>query len=105
MRGLAVVALLIAVGLMGWRFYRERTIRPLVSAAISIAALIGFASAGMMMRTVPILFVVHLALLVVAYLATLYAILYRRQLWWLVCSPAVTLLAYVVMEHLVGSGA
>ena len=94
---------LLTLGAIAFDWLRRRNLRKTLIALGTFLLLITLAIMGMTMRPVLPLFLAHLVLLAVAWLALFYYLWRGRYRWWIYWLPALTLLIFVALNFLEGS--
>lgn len=105
MKFLLVLAPLIVAALSYVMFKEDGNIKKLIITFLLLWAVVTLAIVGNVMRSVSILFILHLIAIVMAYGATIFYVIKARLIWWALSAPVVTmtiylLLAWIGNEHL-----
>jgi len=104
MKGLIIIGILITFGLIAFNFYRTKGWKKLsISLAIFTVVLV-FVGLSPMVRTVVPIFIAHLILIVVAWSGVLYYIIRGKLYLQVILAPVVTIILFLVLERVVGSG-
>ena len=101
--GRAVLFVLLTLGLIALEWYRRRDWRRSLIALGTFLFLSSLAMMGLTMRAVIPLFLMHLVLLALGWLALLYYLYRGRYLWWVFLLPVMTLLLFLGLNFLEGS--
>lgn len=101
--GRILFVVLLTIGAIGLEWYLRRDLRRTLIASGTFLLLISFAIVGMTMRAVLPIFLAHLVLLAVAWLALFHYLWKGRYLWWIYWLPALTLLLFVGLNFFEGS--
>ncbi|MEA3455842.1 MAG: hypothetical protein U9R26_04995 [Campylobacterota bacterium] len=104
MKGMIIVAILLTLGLTGLDFYRHRDWKKLLISLGVFGILLTLAGLGNMVRSVIPLFIAHFVLIVISWGALLFYIFREKLYWPVIFSPLVTILLFVLMERVIGSG-
>ncbi len=104
MKVLLIGMILVTLAMIFLQYKRGRDGKKLLLSLGSFAVVITLAVMGNLTRPVIPLFIAHLVLLVLAWGSVLWYILRDRFYWWLILSPIVTIVLFLVMEILMGSG-
>jgi hypothetical protein len=104
MKAVLIVAVLATVSLIFVQYTRSRDIKKLLVAIASFGLIIALGIMGNLTRSVIPLFMAHLILLVAAWGALILYLLRNRYYWWLIFSPIVTIVLFLILELLTGSG-
>ncbi len=103
MKALLVLGVLATFGIIVLRYVRTRDLRSLVISIGAFVLLIALAIMGNITRPVIPFYLMHLVLVVFAWLGLLYYLFRNRFVWWVVFSPAITIVLYVVWSLIAGS--
>ena len=103
MKALIVFGVLLTLGLILLQHKREQRFSKTVISLGSFALLLSFGVMGGITRPIIPLFLAHLVLITLAWIGLLYYIFRGRYLWWVIFSPAVTILLFVALSLLEGS--
>jgi glucose-6-phosphate-specific signal transduction histidine kinase len=104
MKGMIIVAVMLTIVAIGVSFYRHRDWKKLLISAAVFGFLAMLAGLGNMTRSVVPLFIAHFVLIVFAWAALLYYIARGKLYWQVVIAPVATLLFFVFLERVLGSG-
>ena len=104
MKGMIIVAILLTLGFVALDFYRHRDWKKLLISLGVFAAILTLAGLGNMLRTVIPLFIAHFVLIVIAWGALLFYIFRDKLYWQVILTPTVTILLFLLLEKVVGSG-
>jgi len=105
MKFLLILAPLIVVALSYVMYREDGNIKKLIVTFLLLWAVITLAILGNVMRSLSILFILHLIAIVIAYAATIYYVLKNKFIWLGLASPVVTMIIYLIFvwignEHL-----
>ncbi len=103
MKALLIIAILATFGLIFFLYSRNRDGKKLAIALGSFIVLISLGIMGNITRPVIPLFLTHIVLIVSAWLGLLYYLVRGRYVWWLIFSPVVTIVIFVIWSLLAGS--
>ena len=104
MKGMIIVAIFLTLGFVALDFYRHRNWKKILISLGAFAVILTLAGLGNMLRTVIPLFIAHFVLIVVAWGALLFYIFRDRFYWQAILTPAVTILLFLLLERVIGSG-
>lgn len=104
MKGMIILAVLLTVVSIGVSFYRSRDWKKLLISLAVFAFIAILAGLGNMTRAVIPLFIAHFVLVVFAWAALLYYIAKGKLYWQVVVAPVVTILFFIFLEKVIGSG-
>lgn len=99
-----ILSILATLAMIAISFYRHHDWKKLLMSLVVFALLLTLAGLGNMVRSVVPLFIAHVVLIVIAW-GTLWFYIARGKLYWpLIFSPIVTILLFILMEKVIGSG-
>ncbi len=104
MKAVLVLIVLATLAMIFLQYKRRREGKKLLLSIGSFATIVSLAIAGNLTRSVPPIFFAHLVLLVLAWGALVWYMVRDRLYWWLILSPLATIILFVVMELIMGSG-
>ncbi|SFV90969.1 hypothetical protein MNB_SV-4-523 [hydrothermal vent metagenome] len=103
MKALLILAVLLTFGMIFLRYRHTRDIRQMLVSLGSFVILISLGIMGNITRPIIPLFLAHIVLMVFAWLGLLYYIFRGKYVWWLILSPAATIVLFVALSLLEGS--
>jgi hypothetical protein len=103
MKALLVIAILLTFGLIFFRYSRNKDTKKLLISLGSFILIIALGIVGNITRPVIPFFLAHIILIVFAWVGLLYYMLRDRYVWWLILSPSVTIVLFVVWSLIAGS--
>jgi len=103
MKALLVIAILLTFGLIFFHYSRNKDTKKLFVSLGSFILIIALGIAGNITRPVIPFFLAHIVLIVFAWVGLLYYMLRDRYVWWLIFSPAVTIVLFVIWSLVAGS--
>ncbi len=104
MKAMVILAVLLTVVSIGLSFYRSRDWKKLLISSGVFAFILILSGLGNMTRSVIPLFIAHFVLIVFAWAALLYYVARGKLYWQVVVAPVATILLFVVLERVIGSG-
>jgi hypothetical protein len=104
MKAMIILAVLLTVVSIGLSFYRSRDWKKLLISLGVFAFILVLSGLGNMTRSVIPLFIAHFVLIVFAWAALLYYIAKGKLYWQVVAAPVVTILFFLFLERVIGSG-
>ena len=104
MKGLIIIGILITLALILANFYRTKEWKKLSISLAIFALLLVFVGLSPMVRTVVPIFIAHLILIPIAWGGVLYYIIRGKLYPLVILSPAVTLILFLLLERVLGSG-
>ena len=99
-----VLAILATLGSIFLRYSRNKDVKKLLVSLGSLILIIALGIMGNLTRQVMPLFLLHVVLIVLAWGGLLLYLFRERYLWWVIFSPAVTIVLFLLLEFLAGSG-
>ena len=105
MKFLLVLAPLIVAALSYVMYKEEGNVKKLIITFLLLWAVITLALVGNVMRSLSVLFILHIIAIIMAYGATVYYVLKGKFIWFALLSPIITMLIYLIFvwignEHL-----
>jgi len=104
MKGMIILAILATLGLIAIDFYRHRDWKKLLISLGVFGVILTLAGLGNMVRSVIPIFIAHFVLIVIAWGAMLFYIFRDKLFWPVILSPLATILLFVLLERVIGSG-
>lgn len=104
MKVVIVLAILATLGSIFLRYSRNKDVKKLLVSLGSLILIIALGIMGNLTRQVMPLFLLHVVLIVLAWGGLLLYLFRERYLWWVIFSPAVTIVLFLLLEFLAGSG-
>jgi len=103
MKAFLVIAILLTFGLIFLLYSRNRDSKKLLISLGSFIVIIALGIMGNITRPVIPFFLAHIILTVFAWVGLLYYVIRGRYVWWLIFSPAVTIVLFVIWSLIAGS--
>lgn len=103
MKALITIAILLTLALMVLMFRRNRDWKKLFTSLGVFTLILTLSGLGTMTRTVIPLFIAHFILIVIAWGSFIYYIFRDKLYWYILASPIITILLFILMERLIGS--
>jgi hypothetical protein len=103
MKALLILAILLTFGLIFGLYSRNRDTKRLVIALATFIAIISLGIMGSITRPIIPLFLIHIVLIVFAWVGLLYYLFRKQYLWWLIFSPVITIVLFVALSLIEGS--
>jgi hypothetical protein len=103
MKALLVIAILLTFGLIFFLYSRNKDMKKLFIALGSFVFIIALGIVGNITRPVIPFFLAHIVLIVFAWAGLLYYMMRDRYVWWLILSPVVTIVLFVIWSLVAGS--
>jgi len=104
MKALIIIAIVITILSIGISFYRSRNWKKLLISLGLFTLILTLAGLGNMTRSIVPLFIAHFVLILSAWGALILYILRDKIYWQVIVSPAVTIIIFLILERLIGSG-
>ncbi len=104
MKAMITLAILVTLGLIAINFYRHRDWKKLLISLGIFGLVLTFAGLGNMLRTVIPIFIAHFILIVITWGSLLFYIFRDKLYWPIIFSPLVTILLFLLLEKVIGSG-
>ncbi len=104
MKALIIIAILITMLSMAISFYRSKDWKKLLSWVGFFILILALANLGSMTRSIIPLFIIHFILILFAWGGLILYIIKDKLYWQIILSPIVTILIFMVLERLFGSG-
>lgn len=104
MKAMIILAILLTLGLIGLDFYRHRDWKKLLISLGVFGVILTLAGLGNMVHSVIPIFIAHFVLIVIAWGGLLFYIFRDKLYWPAIFSPLVTILLFVLLERVIGSG-
>ena len=104
MKALITIAILLTLALIALMFRRNRDWKKLFISLGVFTLILTLSGLGAMTRTVIPLFIAHFILIVIAWGSLIYYIFRDKLYWYIIAAPLATILLFVLLEKLIGSG-
>lgn len=104
MKGIAILAILATVGFTLIQWKKTKNHKRAAIAIATFAAIVSLAVAGQITRSVMPIYAAHLMLVISAWGSLVWYLVRGRYYWYIAFSPILTIILFVVMETLTGSG-
>jgi len=101
---LAVLALLLTLGFQVLAYMRSKDHHKLFISLGLLLLLVAFSGVSILLRSMPPLFYLHMALIVFAWGGLIFYMIRDKLYWWSHVAPLGTLLLYLLLEEIMGSG-
>jgi len=104
MKGIIVLGIVVTVAIMLWQYSRSKDIKRLSISVATFALIISLGVMGNLTRVVLPIYMAHAMLLVLSWGGLMLYMLRGRYYWWIIFSPITTILLFLILELLTGSG-
>ena len=103
MKALIILAILITIGIIFFKYSRIKDIKKLIFSLITFGIIVSLAVVGNLTRPVIPIYIAHILLVIAAWGGLMVYVLKNKYYWWLVFSPVVTIILFLLLEFLEGS--
>ncbi|HFQ62098.1 MAG TPA: hypothetical protein ENK39_07370 [Epsilonproteobacteria bacterium] len=103
MKALIILAILATVGLIFLKYSRDKDIKKLLLSLGTFAIIISLAVVGNLTRPVIPIYIAHMILVIGAWAGLITYVFKNKYYWWLILSPVVTIILFLLLEFLEGS--
>lgn len=104
MKLILVVLFLITLAVIFLKYNRDGDKKKLLIALGSFALIVSFGIMGNLTRSVLPIYIGHIIFMLLSWVGLVWYLLTGKYYWWIIVSPVVTILLFVAMEALMGSG-
>lgn len=103
MKVLIIIGILATFGLIFVLYSRNKETKRLLVAIASFALILSLGIMGNAIRPIIPLFLIHILLTLFAWGGLLYYLLRGRYIWWVIFSPVITIILFILLSLLEGS--
>ena len=103
MKALIILVILVTLGLIVYKFNKDKNLNKLLISLGTFAVIISLAVLGNLTRPIIPLFLAHAMLIVLAWGAGLKYVFSEKYYWWIVFAPVLTIGLFFLLEFLDGS--
>ncbi|QOR62134.1 hypothetical protein ACM66Z_01255 [Sulfurovum sp. ST-21] len=103
MKALIIIGILVTFGLIFVLYSRNKEIKRLLAALASFALILSLGIMGNVARPIIPLFLMHILLTLFAWGGLLYYLVRGRYVWWVIFSPVITIILFILLSLLEGS--
>jgi len=104
MKALIILVIIATVAMIFFQYSRNKNIKKLLIALASFAMIISLSVVGNLTRPVVPIFIAHLILVIAAWGGLMVYLVKERYYWWVIFSPVLTIVLFLLLEALTGSG-
>jgi len=104
MKALIVLAVLVTIGIIFFKYSREKDIKKLLLSLATFGIIVSLAVVGNLTRPVIPIYIAHMILVILAWGSLLIYVLKNKYYWWLILSPIITIGLFLILEFFTGSG-
>jgi len=104
MKALIILSILATLAMIYFQYSRNKNLKKLFITLVTFAIIISLAVVGNLTRHVMPLFIAHIILLIGAWGGLIVYMIKDRYYWWVIFSPVVTIVLFLLLEAVAGSG-
>ena len=104
MKAIIILGILITFGVIFFTYSKTKDIKKLLLSLGTFTIILSLGVVGNMTRPVLPLYLSHILLILVSWGALIVYIVRDRYYWWIIFSPAVTIVLFLLLEFISGSG-
>jgi hypothetical protein len=104
MKALIILAVLATLGIISFQYHRNKNLKKLFIALLTLGAILSLAVVGNVTRPVMPIYLAHLILMVISWGGLILYLVRERYVGWIIFSPLVTIGLFLLLEWLTGSG-
>lgn len=104
MKIILILAPLFTVGYILYQWNKTKDHKKGIIALATFVAIVSLAVMGNITRPVIPLYIAHIALILASWISLLVYLFKDKYYWMIIYSPAITIILFVVLEYLTGSG-
>ena len=104
MKVLIILAILATLAIIFFTYSRNKDLKKLFIALGSFGLIVALGIMGNITRQIIPLFLAHLVLIIAAWGGLLVYLFRDRYYWWVIFSPLITIILFLLLELLTGSG-
>ena len=103
MKALIILAILATLGIIFFKYSRKKDIKKLLFSLVTFGIIVSLAVVGNLTRPVIPIYIAHMLLVIGAWGGLIVYVFKNKYYWWLILSPAVTIILFLLLEFLEGS--
>jgi len=103
MKFLIIVAIIFTIGLIFFKYSKDKNIQKLIISLLSFGMIVSMAVVGNLTRPVIPIYIAHMILIIFAWIALIWYILKSKYYWWIIFLPVVSIGLFLLLELLAGS--
>ncbi len=104
MKALIILVILATLAIIFFQYSRNKNIKKLFIALVTFALILSLAVVGNLTRPVIPIFIAHTILIIIAWGGLMLYLIRERYYWWVIFSPVITIVLFLLLELLTGSG-
>ena len=104
MKALIILAIFTTLGIIFVQYYRNKNLKKLLIALLTVGAIISLAVIGNVTRQIMPIYLAHMMLIVASWGGLIFYLAKERYYGWIIFSPLVTIGLFLLLEWLTGSG-
>ena len=103
MKALIILAILLTLGIIFFKYSKDKILKKLLVSLGTFGLIIALAVVGNLTRPVIPIYIAHIVLVIVAWGTLMVYVFKHKYYWWLLFSPVVTIVLFLVLEYITGS--
>jgi hypothetical protein len=104
MKALIILAILTTIAVIFFKYNKEKNFKKLLFSLATFAIIISLAVVGNLTRPIMPIFLAHAILIIIAWGTAVKYVFTGKYYWWLIFSPIITIVLFLVLEFFTGSG-
>ena len=104
MKAFIILTVFATLGIIFFQYSRNKDLKKLFIALITFAVIIALSVVGNVTRPVMPIFLAHMMLIIASWVGLVLYLVRERYYWWLIFSPVVTIVLFLLLETVAGSG-
>ena len=104
MKALIILSIFATLAMIYFQYSRNKNLKKLFIALVTFAIIISLAVVGSLNRHVMPLFIAHVILLITAWSGLIIYMIKDRYYGWIIFSPVVAIVLFLLLEAVAGSG-
>ena len=104
MKAFIILTVFATLGIIFFQYSRNKDLKKLFIALITFAVIIALSVVGNVTRPVMPIFLAHMMLIIASWVGLVVYLVRERYYWWLIFSPVVTIVLFLLLETVAGSG-
>ena len=104
MKSIIILEIFATLGIIFFQYSRNKDLKKLLIALITFAVIITLSVVGNVTRPIMSIFLAHIMLIIASWVGLVLYLMRERYYWWLIFSPVVTIVLFLLLELVAGSG-
>ena len=104
MKALIILVIFATLGIIFFQYSRNKDLKKLLIALTTFAMIITLSIVGNLTRPVMPIFMAHIILIIASWVGLVFYLMKQRYYWWVIFSPVVTIVLFLLLELIAGSG-